>query len=130
MKAMTILLVEDNPANRKLASTVLMHAGYRVLTATDAAKGIAIAHQEHPDLILMDIQLPGMDGLTATHRLKDDPATADIAIVALTAFAMRGDEQRMLAAGCDGYIAKPFAYKEFLVQVASLLKRESPEPPP
>lgn len=129
MTSATILLIEDNPANRKLASTVLAHAGYRVLIAEDATQGIAIARQQYPDLVLMDIQLPGMDGLTATRVLKDDPATRDIAVVALTAFAMRGDEERILAAGCDGYIAKPFAYKDFLAKIASLLDGQPSGPP-
>ena len=117
----TILLVEDNPANRKLATTVLEHAGYRVLIADDATTGIAVAHQERPDLILMDIQLPGIDGLEATRRLKATEDTVAIPIVALTAFAMKGDEERILAAGCDGYIAKPFDYKIMIARVAELL---------
>lgn len=123
----TILVVEDNPANLKLAATVLEHAGYRVLHAGDAADGIAIARRQHPDLILMDIQLPGMDGLTATSVLKTDSETRGIPIVALTAFAMVGDEARILAAGCDGYIAKPFDYKVLLSLVESTLRRTQVE---
>jgi two-component system cell cycle response regulator DivK len=119
----TILIVEDNPANLKLTTTVLEHAGHRVLHAESAAIGMAVARYYKPDLILMDIQLPGMDGLQATRLLKADAETSRIPIVALTAFAMKGDEERILAAGCDGYIAKPFDYKQFLAQVTSILSR-------
>lgn len=117
----TVLVVEDNAANRKLAVMLLEHAGYRVLQAADAAEGIALARTHGPKLILMDIQLPGMDGLAATKVLKADEATRGCRIVALTAFAMKGDEERMLAAGCDGYIAKPIRYQEFLAEIARLL---------
>jgi len=120
----TVLVIEDTPANMKLVSMLLEHTGYAVLQATDAASGIALAREHHPQLILMDMQLPGMDGLEATRLLKTDPATQDIKVVALTAFAMKGDEQRMLHAGCDGYIAKPIQYQDFLVQVARLLEGE------
>jgi two-component system cell cycle response regulator DivK len=116
-----ILVVEDNPANMKLATLLLKYAGYQVLPAKNAADGIAFAREQAPDLILMDIQLPGMDGLEATRLLKADAVTRDITVVALTAFAMKGDEERMLAAGCDGYVAKPIEYKKFLAQVARLL---------
>jgi two-component system cell cycle response regulator DivK len=92
-----------------------------VLSATDAEAGLALAHSEGPNLILMDIQLPGMDGLAATVLLKGDAATRDIPVVALTALAMKGDEERIRAAGCDGYIAKPLAYKEFLAAIAARL---------
>jgi len=119
----TILIVEDNPANLKLAATVLEHAGYEVLHADNATDGIATAHRCLPDLILMDIQLPGMDGMEATRILKADPETRGIRIVALTAFAMTGDEERIIAAGCDAYIAKPFAYKDLLARVESTLRR-------
>lgn len=115
----TILIVEDNPANLKLATTVLEHAGYRILSVENALDAVAIAQRELPRLILMDIQLPGMNGLDATRQLKEQPATANIPVVALTAFAMKGDEERILGAGCDGYIAKPFDYKELLAQVDS-----------
>ncbi len=118
---MRILVVEDNPANMKLVASLLGKEGYEVLRATDAPGGIAMAREQLPGLILMDIQLPGMDGLAATHLLKEDPATKHIPVIALTAFAMKGDEEKMLAAGCDGYIAKPIRYKEFLATVASFL---------
>jgi two-component system, cell cycle response regulator DivK len=116
-----VLVVEDNPANMTLATFLLKSAGYVVLSATDAESGLALARGEQPDLILMDIQLPGMDGLEATAQLKRDPATRDIPVVALTALAMKGDEERIRAAGCDGYIAKPLAYREFLTTVSTQL---------
>jgi two-component system cell cycle response regulator DivK len=116
-----ILLVEDNPANLTLATFLLQSAGYTVISATDAEVGVAMARHEQPDLILMDIQLPGMDGLEATAVLKSDDATRDIPVIALTALAMKGDEERILAAGCDGYIAKPLEYKEFLAKVGRRL---------
>jgi CheY-like chemotaxis protein len=114
----TILIVEDNPSNLKLATTVLEHAGYRVLSTESAANAIVMAQAERPQLILMDIQLPGMSGLDATRQLKSEAATASIPVIALTAFAMKGDEERILGAGCDDYIAKPFDYKELLARVA------------
>lgn len=117
-----ILVVEDNPANIKLAEFLLGKAGYEVLTAADAARGIELARQHLPDLVLMDVQLPGMDGLTATKLLKADAQTAGLTIIALTAFAMKGDEEKMLAAGCDGYIAKPFQYQAFIARVEAALK--------
>lgn len=113
-----VLVVEDNPANMKLATVLLEGAGYRVLQAADADAGVALARSERPALILMDIQLPGTDGLQATRLLKADPATGAIPVVALTAFAMAGDEARMRDAGCDGYLAKPIQYRELLSEVA------------
>ena len=110
----TILIVEDNAANMKLSTFLLESADYTVLTATNAEIGLTLARAERPDMILMDIQLPGMDGLQATALLKGDDATRDIPVIALTALAMKGDEERIRAAGCDGYIAKPLAYKDFL----------------
>jgi two-component system cell cycle response regulator DivK len=118
-----VLVVEDNPANMTLATFLLKSAGYAVLSATDAESGLALARAEQPDLILMDIQLPGMDGLEATGILKREEATRDIPVVALTALAMKGDEERIRAAGCDGYIAKPLAYREFLATVSMHLVR-------
>ena len=117
----TILVVEDNPANMTLAVFLLESAGHTVVSATDAVAGLALARQRQPDLILMDIQLPGMDGLEATLLLKSADATRAIPVVALTALAMKGDEERIRAAGCDGYIAKPIRYKEFLETVATQL---------
>jgi two-component system cell cycle response regulator DivK len=117
----TILIVEDNPANMTLAVFLLESAGHRVISATDAEAGLTLAREKQPDLILMDIQLPGMDGLHATVLLKGDDATRGIPVIALTALAMKGDEERIRAAGCDGYIAKPLAYKDFLAVIASQL---------
>src|SRR3954467_6666861 len=116
-----VLIVEDNAANMTFAVFLLKSVGHEVLTALDAEAGLALARAEHPDLILMDIQLPGMDGLEATTLLKQDPATRGIPVIALTALAMKGDEERIRAAGCDGYIAKPIAYKAFLEAIAAQL---------
>jgi two-component system cell cycle response regulator DivK len=117
----TVLVVEDNADNLKLATFLLQSAGHTVLSATDAEAGLALARSQHPHLILMDIQLPGMDGLEATGLLKADDSTSRIPVVALTALAMKGDEERIRAAGCDGYIGKPMRYKEFLTAVAAHL---------
>ena len=117
----TILIVEDNAANMTLAIFLLESAGHTVLSATDAEAGLTLARDQQPHLILMDIQLPGMDGLEATALLKRDAATRAIPVIALTALAMKGDEERIRAAGCDGYIAKPMRYQEFLATVAAQL---------
>jgi len=105
--AARILVVEDHPSNMLLIDTVLRRAGYEVLKAETAAEAIALARSAAPILILMDVALPGMDGLEATRILKADAATRGIPIVALTAHAMKGDEQKALQAGCDGYLTKP-----------------------
>jgi two-component system cell cycle response regulator DivK len=118
----TILIVEDNATNMKHSLFLLESAAHAVLTATSAEAGLALAREQRPDLILMDIQLPGMDGLQATAHLKADPATRDIPVLALTALAMKGDEERIRAAGCDGYIAKPLDYKQFLATVEAHLQ--------
>jgi len=116
-----VLIIEDNPANMRLAVFLLESAGHSVLGATDAEAGLTLAREEHPDLILMDIQLPGIDGLEATRQLKADEATRAIPVIALTALAMKGDEERIRAAGCDGYIAKPIRYQEVLATIAAQL---------
>ncbi|HEY5089943.1 MAG TPA: response regulator [Polyangia bacterium] len=116
-----VLIIEDNPANMTLAMFLLQSVGHTVLSATDAETGLTLAREEQPNLILMDIQLPGMDGLEATTVLKRDGATRAIPVIALTALAMKGDEERIRAAGCDGYIAKPMRYQEFLKTVAEQL---------
>lgn len=118
-----VLLIEDNVANMALATFLLQSAGHTVLSATDAESGLTLARDERPQLILMDIQLPGMDGLQATALLKEDHNTRDIPVIALTALAMKGDEERIRAAGCDGYIAKPMRYRDFLATVAGQLAR-------
>lgn len=125
-KEVKILIVEDNPTNMKLISNLIKKAAYEVLGAADANAGIAMAREERPDLILMDIQLPGMDGLTATGILKNDEKTRHIPVIALTSYAMKGDEERMTAAGCDGYLAKPIRYKELLQTVESFLREKHP----
>jgi two-component system cell cycle response regulator DivK len=119
----TVLVVEDNPTNMTLAVFLLQSAGHTVLSAPDAEVGLTMARDEQPHLILMDIQLPGMDGLEATGLLKRDEATRAIPVLALTALAMKGDEERIRAAGCDGYIAKPMRYQEFLATIAAQLAR-------
>jgi two-component system, cell cycle response regulator DivK len=116
-----VLVIEDNASNMTLATFLLQSAGHTVSGATDAEAGLALARAELPELILMDIQLPGMDGLQATALLKGDAAKRDIPVVALTALAMKGDEERIRAAGCDGYIAKPMRYQEFLAAISSAL---------
>jgi two-component system cell cycle response regulator DivK len=118
-----VLLIEDNATNMELAMFLLQSAGHTVLSASDAEGGLMMARAERPELILMDIQLPGMDGLEATALLKKDLATHDIPVIALTALAMKGDEERIRAAGCDGYIAKPMRYQDFLATVAGQLVR-------
>lgn len=118
-----ILVIEDNPTNMNLVSLVLEKANYSVIQSTDAEAGLIAARDEQPDLILMDIQLPGMDGLQATALLKEAASTTSIPVIALTAFAMKGDEERIRAAGCVGYIAKPIRYKEVLAIVAAQLAR-------
>ena len=116
-----VLIVEDNPANMSLAIFLLQSAGHTVLSAVDAEIGLRLARDEQPNLILMDIQLPGMDGLEATVLLKRDAATRAIPVIALTALAMKGDEERIRAAGCDGYIAKPLEYRSFLATISAQL---------
>jgi two-component system cell cycle response regulator DivK len=116
-----VLIVEDNAANMQLATFLLQSAGHEVISATDAEAGLTLAREDQPDLILMDIQLPGMDGLAATTLLKAADATRTIPVIALTALAMKGDEERIRAAGCDGYIAKPLAYRDFLTTISAQL---------
>ncbi len=118
----TILVIEDNALNMKLVTSLLGIGKYRVLTAEDAESGMQVARENHPDLILMDIQLPGMDGLTATKILKADQKLSAIPIVALTSHAMEGDDKKALDAGCDGYIAKPIDTKSFLATIGQYLK--------
>ncbi|HAT33704.1 MAG TPA: response regulator [Janthinobacterium sp.] len=116
-----ILIIEDNPANMKLASLLLQNAGHSVLCATDTETGLTLARGHAPELILMAIQLPGMDGLAATALLKQDPATALIPIIALAAMAMQADRDRSQVAGCDAFIAKPLRYQELYAVIDALL---------
>jgi two-component system cell cycle response regulator DivK len=118
-----VLVVEDNPTNMALAVIILESVGHTVLSARDAETGLRLARGELPGLILMDIQLPGMDGLEATTLLKLDDATRAIPVIAVTALVMNGDRERILAAGCDGYLAKPASYESFLSAVAAQLAR-------
>jgi CheY-like chemotaxis protein len=117
-----ILVVDDNPRNLKLAFDVLEDAGYEVVEAADAEEAQIMIDRNLPDLILMDIALPGMDGLTLTRKIKANERTKHIRIIALTAFAMKGDDRKALAAGCDGYITKPIDIHQLPVQVAEILR--------
>jgi CheY-like chemotaxis protein len=121
MDGKRILLVEDNPVNRRLAQFLLKSKGYEVWEATTVPEAFAVLKERRPDLILMDIQLPEVDGLTATRQLKADPATQDIPVVAVTSYAMKGDETRALEAGCSGYVTKPIDKTLFLDTVARVL---------
>ena len=124
MKFKTILVVEDNKLNMKLVKGLIKIGKYRLLEAMDAESGIELIREKRPDLVLMDIQLPGMDGLSATKIIKEDPELKDIPIVALTSFAMQGDEEKALAAGCTGYITKPIDTRKFLETVSQYLKND------
>jgi two-component system, cell cycle response regulator DivK len=121
-----VLIIEDNPRNLKLVRDVLNHAGYPTLEAETAEDGLALARDRQPGLVLMDVQLPGMDGVQALTRLRSDPATRDIPVVALTAFAMKADRERFLAAGFDNYVEKPLDIHEFPRQVAAALAGPDP----
>lgn len=129
----TVLIVDDNAMNMIVAADLLEYAGYSVLRAGNVSEAQAVLTQATPALILLDIQMPGMDGLTFTRLLKADPALRHIKVVALTAFAMKGDEQKALAAGCDGYITKPIDTRKLPGQVAEILQRnpaaKAAEPP-
>jgi len=116
-----ILVVDDNPRNLKLAFDVLEDAGYEVVEAVNAEEAQSMVDRNLCDLVLMDIALPGMDGLTLTRKIKANERTKHIRIIALTAFAMKGDDQKALAAGCDGYITKPIDIHQLPLQVAEIL---------
>ncbi|MCM2265891.1 MAG: response regulator [Desulfuromonadales bacterium] len=107
-----ILIVEDNINNRSLLRDLLSFHGYEITVAADGQEGVALAKAVLPDLILMDIQMPGMDGMTASHLLKGDPATSGLKIIALTSFAMQGDKEKFLAAGFDDYLSKPISTRK------------------
>lgn len=117
-----ILIVEDNKANMALVEFLLSNSGHQVLQTKDAETGLALARDEKPDLILMDIQLPGMDGLCAIRQLRQDPLTRAMKVMALTSFAMKGDEEKIMAAGFNDYLAKPIHYETFLEKVGQLLE--------
>jgi two-component system, cell cycle response regulator DivK len=121
-----VLIVEDNPLNMKLFAAMVAAQGCHVLQAEEGLRGLDLAHQQHPDLIIMDVQLPGISGIEATHALKADPETCDIPIIVTTAY---GYDDEIRASGCDAFMAKPIAITEFLEMVETLLKRpvEAPQ---
>ena len=125
MNEKKILLVEDNEVNRRLAGFLLRSHGYHVREATTALAAFEMLETDRPDLIVMDIQLPGMDGLEATRKLKEEPATADIPVIAVTSYAMKGDREKALAAGCAGYVTKPIDKKIFIQEIAAQLGDKS-----
>ncbi len=116
-----ILIVDDNPTNLKLVTFLMQQSGYDVTTAADADDAMASIRTRPPDLILMDVQLPGIDGLELTRRLKTDPATQSILIIAVTAYAMKGDQDKALSVGCDDYVTKPIDTKQLPLTVAKHL---------
>ena len=118
-----ILIIEDNEKNRKLVRDVLQHKGYKTLEAETGEDGVRLAQESSPALILMDIQLPGMNGIEALGRLRADPKTKKIPVIAVTASAMTHDRAKIMAAGFDGYQSKPISVKEFLVAVREMLDR-------
>jgi two-component system, cell cycle response regulator DivK len=121
MATVKILYIEDNPQNMRLVGKMLRVGGYNMIEAVNALSGVAIAARERPDLILMDINLPDIDGLEATARLKASPQLAHIPVIALTANAMHGDRERFISSGCDGYLAKPVTKNELLNVIAYFL---------
>jgi len=126
-----ILIVEDNPRNMRLFSMILKAAGYTLLEAADGDEALAKAVQEHPDLILMDVQLPGLSGLDVTRRLRQMPGFERVPIIAISAYAMKGDRERIIEAGCDTYLSKPVNTRELPAVVAAMLAdRESERPTP
>ena len=120
----TDLVIEDNEMNMKLVRSLLQLGKYSVLEAVDGENGIQLARKHHPDLILMDIQLPGMDGLTATREIKNDSVMKEIPVVALTSYAMQGDEEKARDAGCAGYLSKPIDTRSFLKKIGQFLARK------
>lgn len=121
-----ILVVEDNPKNLKLVSDVLVHWGYEVLVATSGEDGVRLAKQEQPDLVLMDLQLPGIDGVEALQQIRSGPGQTAVRVVAVTAFAMNDDRDRALRSGFDGYIEKPISVRDLQHQVQHFLALGSP----
>ena len=119
----TILIVEDEPRNMKLLHDLLQRFGYEIIEASDGEQGVKIAGEKIPDLILMDIMMPKMDGLEATRIIKADEKTKHIPIIALTSYAMKGDREKTIEAGCDGYIAKPIDIKEVLKAIEHFLTK-------
>jgi two-component system cell cycle response regulator DivK len=122
MSAKTILHVEDNELNRKIIRDLLRRTSYRLIEAPDGEAAVAIAKEQHPDLVLMDVQLPRISGIEATRRLRGEPATADIPIIAITSFALSGDEKRAKDAGASAYLAKPYSPFALLEMIRRLLE--------
>ena len=123
MTVSTVLLVEDNEDNRTIYTTILRHVGHDVIEASNGEDGIRLALERQPNVILMDVAMPGIDGWEATRRLKGDPQTARIPVIALTAHAMAEDRQRAVDAGCEGYLAKPIEPRRVVEEVARMLER-------
>ena len=119
-----ILVVEDQADNRRILRDLLSSVGYEILEAVTGDEGVTLTASQHPDLILMDIQLPGIDGYEATRRIKADPALRHIPIIAVTSYALSGDDAQALAAGCDAYVAKPFSPRALLAKVRAYLPKE------
>ena len=124
MKEYLVLIIEDNPKNRKIMADLLRVHGYKYIEAEEGEKGCTLAKEKKPDLILMDIQLPVLDGYEATRRLKNDPETKDIPIVVVTSFAMRHEEERAQEAGCDDYLSKPIDIHKFIEVVKKYLPKD------
>ena len=123
MSDYTVLIVEDNPNNRMIMRDMMEVQGHKTLEAVDGSAGLAMALEHRPDLILMDVQLPGMDGYEVTRRLKTQDETKHIPIVAVTSYAMKGEEERAREAGCDAYVTKPFSGTELIAKIEQLLQR-------
>jgi CheY-like chemotaxis protein len=123
MKSACLVVIDDHPTNLKLVRAVLEEAGYEIFPAADAAEGRRLIAQHRPDLLLLDLAMPGMDGFALARLLRADPATAHLPIVALTASAMKGDEEKARSAGCDGYITKPIDSRALPGQIAGYLAR-------
>jgi two-component system cell cycle response regulator DivK len=119
-----ILIVEDQEDNRTILRDLLSNVGYELIEAVDGVEGIAMAEREQPDLILMDIQLPVVDGYQATQRIKANPNLRAIPVIAVTSYALSGDEEKARAAGCDGYVTKPFSPRELLARVREFLAKD------
>jgi len=116
-----VLMIEDQEDNRRIIRDLLTANGYEVLEATTGESGVTAAQREHPDLILMDIQLPGIDGYETTRRIKGDASLSKVPVIAVTSYALSGDDQKAFAAGCDGYVTKPFSPRALLAKVREFL---------
>lgn len=128
--AKRILVIEDQEDNRRIVRDLLASAGYELIEAVTGEEGVTLAETQRPDLILMDIQLPGLDGYEATRRIKANPALHKIPIIAVTSYALSGDDVKALEAGCDAYVAKPYSPRELLAKIREHLPRPAPGSPP